>query len=191
MRRVKKNQEKRSRGVLANLVRRCPDPVAIYRVASRYTSLMVSGAANLHGQVPPELLEGFDGECFASPLNAHLPRFYSPFPEIDAPFGSLGSFFASPPKEGTWECNPPFSEELMCRMVDVLIGAKFLIVPFWEDSAAIQKLMKHPHRVIKKHYYIAGVGGKRFSPPNPTLVAFVGGDQGFVDSFVKKWEASC
>ena len=32
-------------------------------------------------------------ECFASPLNAHFSRFGSAFPDVDAPFGSGGSFF--------------------------------------------------------------------------------------------------
>jgi hypothetical protein len=32
-------------------------------------------------------------ECFASPLNAHFGRFGSAFPDVDAPFGSGGSFF--------------------------------------------------------------------------------------------------
>lgn len=32
-------------------------------------------------------------ECFASPLNAAFSRFGSAFPDVDAPFGSAGSFF--------------------------------------------------------------------------------------------------
>jgi hypothetical protein len=32
-------------------------------------------------------------ECFASPLNAHFSRCGSAFPDVDAPFGSCGSFF--------------------------------------------------------------------------------------------------
>ena len=34
---------------------------------------------------------GVGFECFASPLNCHLPRFCSAFPDVDAPFGSAGA----------------------------------------------------------------------------------------------------
>ena len=32
-------------------------------------------------------------ECFASPLNAYLPSYGSAFADVDAPFGSRGSFY--------------------------------------------------------------------------------------------------
>ena len=37
-------------------------------------------------------------ELFASPLNARFRHFGSAAAEVDAPFGSLGSFFALPPR---------------------------------------------------------------------------------------------
>ena len=50
-----------------------------------------------------------DGECFASPLNHQLPLYFSAFEDIDAAFGSLGSFCnTSAIESGSWECNPPF-----------------------------------------------------------------------------------
>ena len=55
-------------------------------------------------------------ECFASPLNCYLPHFHSAFPDTDAPFGSLGSFFAlrCSSEGGSYESNPPFLELNMC-----------------------------------------------------------------------------
>jgi hypothetical protein len=35
-------------------------------------------------------------ECFASPLNTFFGRFCGAFPDVDAPFGSSGDFFALP-----------------------------------------------------------------------------------------------
>ena len=52
-----------------------------------------------------QLLQGRLGvafECFASPLNAYLPAFCSGFPDVDAPFGSSGSFFNFAPLGGSY-----------------------------------------------------------------------------------------
>jgi len=46
---------------------------------------------NVFDLLRQQLSVGF--ECFASPLNAHFSRFGSAFPDVDAPFGSSGSFF--------------------------------------------------------------------------------------------------
>ncbi len=53
-----------------------------------------------------------EGECFASPLNHRLDKFYSAFPDTDKCFGSLGSFFDDDNKHmvGSWEANPPFDK---------------------------------------------------------------------------------
>lgn len=49
--------------------------------------------------------------CFASPLNQHYGAFCSAFPDVDAVFGSSGSFFHFFPSEGSFECNPPFQTD--------------------------------------------------------------------------------
>jgi phosphorylated CTD-interacting factor 1 len=61
-------------------------------------------------------LFGVTVECFASPLNAYLPAHCSLFPDTDAAFGSMGSFFELKPgtlEEGSFEANPPFIPQLM------------------------------------------------------------------------------
>ena len=55
---------------------------------------------------------GVSTECFASPLNARWSRHCSGVPSLDAPFGSLGSFFDLDPTEGGFEANPPFVPEV-------------------------------------------------------------------------------
>ncbi|MDR9441712.1 MAG: CTD-interacting factor [Schleiferiaceae bacterium] len=71
---------------------------------------------------------GVRNEGFASPFNARLlgkenARFYSLFPETDAPFGSGGSFFQlqTPHHPGHWCLDPPFLPETM-QQVDKIIS---------------------------------------------------------------------
>jgi phosphorylated CTD-interacting factor 1 len=65
-------------------------------------------------------------ECFASPLNAHLPYFASAFYDVDWHFGSIGNFFSVDNDfyakvGGLYQANPPFSPGLMKRMADTMI----------------------------------------------------------------------
>lgn len=60
-------------------------------------------------------------ECFASPFNSTLPRYYSAFPspDLDGHFGSCGDFFQMPLSDlgpGWFELNPPFSPFVMTKM---------------------------------------------------------------------------
>ena len=68
-------------------------------------------------------------ECFASPFNCYFSQYCSAFPDIDCYFGSRGSFFEFRPKSGSFQANPPFSEEVMLAMADhmiSLLNGKFL-----------------------------------------------------------------
>jgi Phosphorylated CTD interacting factor 1 WW domain len=73
-----------------------------------------------------------------------MPTFCSLFPDTDAQFGSLGSFFGFNPLEGSFEANPPFVMPLMIKMVkhmEQLLSAATgpmsfaVVVPAWEDDA--------------------------------------------------------
>lgn len=61
-------------------------------------------------------------ECFASPFNCYFSQYCSAFPDIDCYFGSRGSFFEFRPKSGSFQANPPFSEEVMLAMADHMIS---------------------------------------------------------------------
>ncbi|KAL3784944.1 hypothetical protein ACHAW5_003624 [Stephanodiscus triporus] len=69
-------------------------------------------------------------ECFASPFNSYLPRFFSAFPspDLDGHFGSRGDFFDSPLYEPEFlgprwfEINPPFSPGVMTEMAIRILG---------------------------------------------------------------------
>lgn len=56
---------------------------------------------------------GVTFECFANPLNCYFRQFCSVFPDIDGYFGSRGNFLDYKPLCGSFEMNPPHSEELM------------------------------------------------------------------------------
>lgn len=57
-------------------------------------------------------------EAFASPLNVYAAhtQFCSLFPDVDIPFGGLGSFFDMELISGHYEVNPPFDAEVLRQM---------------------------------------------------------------------------
>lgn len=63
---------------------------------------------------------GVTFECFASPLNCYFRQYCSAFPDTDSFFGSRGSILKFFPVAGSFEVNPPFSEELMEATVNHL-----------------------------------------------------------------------
>lgn len=60
---------------------------------------------------------GVQSEAFASPFNAISPSFCSASADVDAPFGSCGSFFAlEPPAGAVLLANPPFDGATVLAM---------------------------------------------------------------------------
>jgi phosphorylated CTD-interacting factor 1 len=92
---------------------------------------------------------GVSMECFASPLNCYYPQFCSAFIDTDGPFGSCGSFFDFYPTSGSFEANPPFTEDIMNRMANhmerLLIATSLplsfiVFVPNWMNCVPIMRL---------------------------------------------------
>lgn len=82
--------------------------LAVYR----YETLgLFSG---LSGSVPPRVYRALRRadkravECFASFFNATLPGYFGLFPDLEAPFGCRGNFFAITRMRSLMLCNPPF-----------------------------------------------------------------------------------
>eukprot|EP00927_Polykrikos_kofoidii_P072041 TRINITY_DN68211_c0_g1_i1.p1 TRINITY_DN68211_c0_g1~~TRINITY_DN68211_c0_g1_i1.p1 ORF type:complete len:796 (-),score=131.25 TRINITY_DN68211_c0_g1_i1:29-2239(-) len=106
---------------LHSLHARCGDPFepAALVVAMRYRSL---GGGGFQLALPSAAFRvladefGVVAECFASPLNCYFGHYCSAFPDCDAPFGSLGSFFDFKPRRGAFEANPPFAPTVLKRM---------------------------------------------------------------------------
>ncbi|KAG4108783.1 hypothetical protein H8356DRAFT_1618025 [Neocallimastix lanati (nom. inval.)] len=95
-------------------------------------------------------------ECFASPFNHNLPRFCSALPIVDAPFGSLGSFFDIDLKENAI-CNPPYTEEVLSAAFDRIEHALnnhplliIFVTPCWDDADAIIRAKACPYKIKEK-----------------------------------------
>ena len=140
----------------------------------------VSGGhhAALHGEVFDVLKYGslrVEAELFASPLNCRYDAFCSAHADVDAPFGSLGSFFAFSPRDGSFEVNPPFESALVARVaarLEMLLvdaearGAALsfaVITPYWPRRAAWDALRKSAFRrraplvvAARDHGYVDG-----------------------------------
>ena len=134
--------------------------------------------AALHGEVFDVLKYGslrVEAELFASPLNCRYDAFCSAHADVDAPFGSLGSFFAFSPRDGSFEVNPPFESALVARVaarLEMLLvdaearGAALsfaVITPYWPRRAAWDALRKSAFRrraplvvAARDHGYVDG-----------------------------------
>ena len=115
----------------------------------------------------------------SSPLNCRYERFFSAFPDTDAPFGSLGSFFDHDfGQGGCYQANPPFvarfihdmydkMEQSLSSCVEPLMFVVF--VPAWSETLAWKALRESPHLqqyVLvdqSSHYYTEGTQYRRKS----------------------------
>lgn len=96
-------------------------------------------------------------EGFSNAVNCHEGQFCSPFPELEAPFGAVGNFFAQTFKEGgVVAANPPYVNEIMTAMAEHVITslenaeksgtplAFFSCFPCWNDAPAFLRLKQSP-----------------------------------------------
>lgn len=167
--------------LLLDLVNGEPEPVLL--VAMRYARIFAGGQQwSIPARVYDVLIEkyGVTLEGFASPINSQLlrarARFCSLFPDVDAPFGSVGDFFAQDLEGIVSVINPPYIESLLNEVarkcVRTLANAgsasdarvagdagsafaptrMFVVVPTWRDAEfyfALESLAKKWHeRVI-------------------------------------------
>lgn len=129
------------------------DPNAADRVLIIYNNFIKYTSQNMQLAAPPKIYEEYKTkynitlEGFASPINHCFDRFCSAFPDVDKPYGSIGSFFETDINENV-VANPPFEEEVMEACIDKLFDAisnnhitAILIVPKWDDSACVMKAL--------------------------------------------------
>ena len=182
---------------------------SLFCLLSRYDTLQGAGLqAALQGAVFDVLLRlyGCNLECFASPLNCRYERFFSAFPDTDAPFGSLGSFFDHNfLLGGCYQANPPFVARFIHAMYlkmeqslsDCEEPLMFVVfVPAWNETSGWKALRESPHlqRYVlvdqSSHYYTEGTQhrrkvSKRIASFN-TSVFFLQNDAG-----KNKWTIDC
>ena len=112
-------------------------------------------------------------ECFASPLNCYYGAYCSAFPDVDASFGSSGSFWKwEPPVEGgSFQANPPFVAIIMEKMAEKIIAllnqeeenlqndkttrplSFVVIVPGWLEDEGYALMTSSKHK--RAHWVIA------------------------------------
>jgi hypothetical protein len=96
-------------------------------------------------------------ECFASPINATLPKFCSIYYDVERYFGSHGNFFNINIIEGTYSFNPPYQKNIMDlgikKLFYFLDNAKLnnkkltfiLTIPIWDKEG--QELMDQQNKI--------------------------------------------
>jgi hypothetical protein len=92
-------QQQKDSGCLSSSYHHLSFEEALFCLLCRYDMIQGAGLqAGVPGAIMDVLLERFDCrmECFASPFNCRYDRFASAFADVDAPFGSSGSFFELP-----------------------------------------------------------------------------------------------
>lgn len=78
-------------------------------------------------------------ECFASVFNHYFDKFCSAFPDLEKPFGSLGSFFETTKFVAPMVyVNPPFDETVIHAAIDHVLtirnpGHYIMTLPRWEN----------------------------------------------------------
>ncbi len=158
-----------------------PFDEALFCLLCRYDMIQGAGLqAGVPGAIMDVLLGRFDCrmECFASPFNCRYDCFASAFEDVDAPFGSRGSFFELPvmadgsDSDGNnhstiseengicFEANPPFCDGLILQLdqkiTDVLLLQErktpimfVVFVPAWRDSDCYKALLEN--QCLTKH----------------------------------------
>lgn len=140
----------------------------LYCLLARYYSIQGPGFQAACPEAVFDVLQSsglnVQHECFASPLNCYYGSFCSAFMEVDAPFGSSGSFWDfSPNLGGSFQANPPFVHHVMVRMVDKIeallrkdetVPFSFVvIVPVWLEESSYQRMAASEFKT--QHYIIA------------------------------------
>ena len=134
---------------------------ATFSLLARYDALGGAGYQAALNETAFDVLKkrlGVGCEAFASPLNCRYGRFCSAFPDVDKPFGSLGSFFDFKPTRGSFEMNPPFVPESLLAAAthaDALLktaetqGGRLsivVVVPAWRDVPMWKALDESPFK---------------------------------------------
>ena len=117
----------------------------IWMLVYRYTTVGSYGD-NMNLSLRPDLIRGV--ELFGSAFNHHTERFCSIFPDLEAPFGSMGNYFTHVPPPGTTLfINPPYINLIMenavrraLRWLD-MPGSELtaiFVIPVWDDKTRIK-----------------------------------------------------
>lgn len=146
----------------------------LYALLARYEALEGFG---WQAAIPPsaftQISRIFNVTCegFASPFNSHIQSYCSLFSDTDSVFGSIGNFFQFSPKMGSFQCNPPFVQQVIEKMLDHICQlirhsngpmSFIVIVPAWIDDPFYTSLIECEYTLsniiidAKEHFYCDG-----------------------------------
>lgn len=134
----------------------------LFALLLRLKSLRGAGFHSTLGAPVWEVLRsrlGVACECYASPLNTYLPAYGSAFADVEAPFGSRGSFSGFAPLAGSFAVHPPNVSALLATAASHVISLlaasdaapgdhalSFVVVlPGWRECAGYQLLSDSPY----------------------------------------------
>ncbi|KAM4692293.1 LOW QUALITY PROTEIN: mRNA (2'-O-methyladenosine-N(6)-)-methyltransferase [Rhinophrynus dorsalis] len=129
---------------------------------AQYEGSGLQGALPVHVFQALHKIFGVTSECFASPLNCYFKQYCSAFPDTDGYFGSRGPCLSFFPVSGSFEANPPFSEELMDAMVthfENLLESSdqplsfIIFIPEWRDPPT-PALTRMENSRFKRHQLV-------------------------------------
>lgn len=166
----------------------------------RYESILPGGQ---HWGIPWPVADilfnlGFRNEGFASPLNSRFldkpdGKFCSLFKDVDAPFGSLGSFSSINLTDhpGNWMINPPYIESLfnivltkVNEFLEKTEGRRsvFILLPAWEDTRIFQELTKNRYLISREimekgTYYYHTPDQQSVTAPVKSVYFILGGER--------------
>lgn len=143
---------------ISDLAKKYPDNISYalaLNIRYNYLKLSTHGLAMNYEQIDPK-----DGcEAFASSFNNYFDCYYSAFPDLETPFGSLGSFFDVKefPKNKIY-VNPPFDESIMSQTMNKIktfnkSNISFdCVFPDWKDYDELTEFKKLGNSI----YYTKG-----------------------------------
>jgi hypothetical protein len=146
----------------------------------------------MHPSIYDRVASDYDDpiECFASPFNHNLPRFFSLFPDIDRPYGSVGNFFDRflDASHNMYVINPPFVEDIVRATMDATIRKLdnrairtecLVFVPQWDDMMLpwIDLLQTRHHVIVsllekQRSLVYDYLEGKQFSASFNTYIIY-------------------
>lgn len=179
----------------------------IWKMYMRYFILtsIDKKSASLQAAVPYRFMKyinkhfGVNFECFASPVNSYFENYCSAFKDTDKYFGSQGNFLKYFPDSGSFEANPPFSEDLMLKMVnhmETLLESEepfcfIIILPDWQDSEAGIKIKNSKYFITDiiakkgEHFYRDITQKNHFPAIHNTRISILQNKSGS-----KKWKVT-
>lgn len=142
----------------------------LIRTALRYNSIKFN--TSNFWSIPPSVYKylhdvlNVEYEAYANPFSHNLEKYYSPFPDLDCKYNSLGSFLESKLKPGKYAVNPPYTERFIYATNNKILECLnsdnkytfYVYYPDWKNNKNIEdlknsKYMKNYKSITNNYLY--------------------------------------